>query len=250
MAFNITDITSAINMRGGLAKPSQFFVRITPPSQLVYSDYSREAMFFCDAIQLPGLNYSTVPVRMASYDIPELRPNATNFTSVNSSFIVDADGKALGYFQKWLALINNWSVDTQGVMSGTKLAYGEWNYPEEYEGTVEIHHFEPSGNEIIKYELYKAYPVQVGDINVSWEQNDSIMRLPVVFAYKNWNTENIPPSVMDSEESYRMYTNMLAGKRPDLGLIYSYGLHLLQNGRRSPFSFLGAATTFANLLFN
>lgn len=248
MAFNITDITSAINLRGGLAKPSHFFIQITPPAQLVSSSYAREAMFFCDSINLPGLNYQSAEVKPFGYGISENRPYDTTFSPVDGTFMVDADGKVIDFFHRWISLIHNFSPDTQGIMQGSKLSYGEWAYPEEYEGIVEIHHFDPVGRRIIRYILNRAFPITIGNISVGWEQNDSYMRLPISFAYSGWISESIPPTAVDNEEYYRSISNMYASKRPDIGLMYSYGLHLLQNGRRSPLAALGAVTTFANIL--
>lgn len=240
MAFNITELSSAINKGGGLAKPNMFFVRITPPQGL-QSTYPREAMYFCDAAQLPGINFSAVPVKALGYGTSEQRPIDAGFNSVNTTFIVDARGNALRFFQQWQALLNNWSRETTGIMRGTNLTYGEWNYPVTYEGTVEILAMDPSrqDREIIKYQLMRAFPIQVGDINVAWEMNDAIMRLPVVFAYNTWNTSNVPP--VSSNENLNA-SQLSTGSNQLITNDYGYGLTLLQNGNPTP----SAAANFAN----
>lgn len=242
MAFNITEIKTAINKGGGLAKPSMFFVRMTPPRSLVTSGYSREAMYFCDAAQLPGLNYSSVGIKSVGYGTTEQRPIEAGFSPINTTFIVDAKGAGIRFFQQWLALINNWSREATGVMQGTQLAFGEWNYPVTYEGTVEIHALDPGGQgkkEIIVYQLSKAFPIQVGDISVAWEQNDAIMRLPVVFAYNTWNTKNVPP-VSSNERSNS--SQLATSSQLERTNQYGYGLSLLQNGVAP-----SQAAQFANL---
>lgn len=242
MAFNITELTSAINKGGGLAKPNMFFVRITPPQGL-QSAYSREAMYFCDAAQLPGINFSAVSVKAVGYGTSEQRPIDAGFSTMNTTFIVDAKGNALRFFQQWLALINNWSRESTGVMRGTGLTYGEWNYPVTYEGTVEILAMNPVNQdkqEIINYQLVRAFPLQVGDINVAWEMNDAIMRLPVVFAYNTWNTSNVPP--VSSNEALNA-SELATSSNQLITNQYGYGLTLLQNGNPTP----SAASQFANL---
>lgn len=243
MAFNITDISSAINKHGGLAKPSMFFVRITPPSALIQSAYSRDAMFFCDAAQLPGINFSATPIKAVGYGTSEQRPMDAGFSPVNTSFIVDANGRGIRFFQQWLALINNWSRESTGIMRGTRLSYGEWNYPSTYEGTVEIHSLDPSkpeGKEIVVYQLSRAFPIQVGDVSVAWEMNDSIMRLPVVFAYNTWNTINVPQTLNDNNDA-ASFTSQVDTLRTNS---YGYGITLLQNGTATP----SAAARFADTL--
>lgn len=243
MAFNITDITSAINNGGGIAKPNMFFVRITPPSSLVRTTYAREAMFFCDAAQLPGINFSAQPIKSVGYGTSEQRPVDAGFSPINTSFIIDAKGRGIRFFQQWLALINNWSRESVGVMQGTQLSYGEWNYPTTYEGTVEIHSLDPSGPEgkqVVVYQLSRAFPIQVGDISVAWEMNDQIMRLPVVFAYNTWNTINVPPTLsggpITASEDYNAVDTLRTNS-------YGYGVSLLQNGKLTP----STAAQFANI---
>lgn len=244
MPFNISEITSAINKNGGIAKPNLFFVRITPPSSLTLSPYTRDAMYFCDAAQLPGINFTAQSIKSVGYGTSEQRPVDAGFSPVNTTFIVDANGRAIRFFQQWLALINNWSREATGVMQGTQLAYGEWNYPSTYEGTVEIHALDPSspsGKNIVVYQLSRAFPIQVGDISVAWEMNDAIMRLPVVFAYNSWNTGNVPPTSSNEALNASSQSAAVDLLRTDG---YGYGVSLLQNGTATP----AAATEFANLV--
>lgn len=224
MAFNITEITSAINANGGIAKPNLFFVVITPPSSLLSSTYPRDAMFFCDAAQLPGLSFASQPIRSVGYGTVEQRPTDTNFSTLNTTFIVDARGRAFRFFQQWAALINNWSREPVGVMRGSDLSYGEWNYPATYEGIVEIHCVNAVNqrNEVITYQLSKAFPIQIGDINVAWEVNDSIMRLPISFAYNTWNTTNVPPSLSTDKPNMKEGISLLQSQNLTLGQASSF----------------------------
>jgi len=253
MAFNISDMTSAINRRGGLAKPSHFYVMVSKvPKALQGMSYPREAHFFCDTAVLPGFTFSTQPVKPLGYGTSENRPNDTSFNPVEMSFLVDSDGKVLDFFQKWIAMVYNFSVDQNGVMQGSNLAYGEYAYPEEYEGVIEIHFLDPNagraGREIMKYTLTKAFPMTLGNVNVGWEQNDSLTRLPVAFAYNNWDTKAIPASVMDYSESQRLQASYYAQNRFNIGGAYAFGLNLLQNGRRNPAALISGVTAFASTL--
>lgn len=217
MVFRITDITSTLNKYSGTLKPSSFYARMTPPRQILSVGYDKDSMYLCDAAQLPGLNYATQGVKMMTYDNVEQRPTTVNFPQLNLTFIVDGKAKVFEFFQKWSALINNWSIDTQGTSSVSNLRYGEWSYPEEYEGVVEVYHHDVAQKQVIKFEMNRAFPVQIGDVNVAWENNDSVMRIPVVFAYKSWKTENVTGSSEDGTSS------RFNAVRPDLGSRYSYG---------------------------
>jgi len=253
MAFNIKDMTSAINRRGGLAKPSHFYVMISKvPKALQGMSYPKEAHFFCDTAALPGFNFSTQTVKPIGYGNSENRPHDTSFNPVEMSFLVDSDGKVLDFFQKWISMVYNFSIDQSGVMQGSNLAYGEFAYPEEYEGVIEIHFLDPvggpNGREIMKYTLTRAFPMTLGNINVGWEQNDTLTRLPVAFAYNNWDTKAIPASTMDSAEAQRLQASNNAENRFNAGGSFAFGLNLLQNGRRNPSALISGIDAFASSL--
>lgn len=246
MTFNITEIQSAITRRGGLTRPSHFMVVIYPPRKVIENTYSKEAMFFCDTASLPGLSINTQEIKVYGYGTSEKRPYDVEFQDADMTFMVDGDGKAINFFHRWVSMLNNFTEETQGVMVRSNLKYGEWAWPSEYEGIIEVYHYDPSDREVVMYTLYKAYPVRIGNISVGWEQNDTITRLPVSFSYKSWTSLGIPPVIMDGEEAARAMSAIYNQTRVDYGLMYSYGLHLLQNGQRSPLSLAGAATTFIN----
>lgn len=250
MAFNINDISSAINRRGGLAKPSHFLVHMPKlPNALQYNSYGkREAMFFCDTAVLPGMNYSVAQVKPLGYGVSEPRPIDVAFAPVDLTFMIDNDGKAIDFFQKWAAMIYNFAPDTRGLMQGSGLRHGEFNYPSEYEGVVEIYYYSTDGNQIIKYTLINAFPSQIGNVSVGWEQNDQYARLPIAMSYKSWDTEAIPASEMDSEESMRADFFAQSLNRPNVGGLLAFGLNLLQNGRRSPLSLISNIGALAGAL--
>jgi len=249
MAFNITDITSAINRTGGVAKPNLFYVSITPPSNMLYASYSRQVPFFCNDTVLPGLVYNTVSIKLGGYGTHENRPTDVSFNEVTLTFMVDADGKVIDYFQKWMTLIHNFSIDTSGIQQGSKLAYGEFGYPEDYEAPgIQIYFFNPKRDTIIEYTLERAFPMQMGSIPVGWEMNDTIAHLPITFAYKSWNTDAIPASEIDSEESARAQYAQYASHRFNKGGAFVYGLNLLENGRRSPLTLSSSVSALATTL--
>jgi len=251
MAYpNITAITSALNARGGLAKSNFFFVNIVKvPAAMKYASYQDEAMFFCETTVLPGYQLDTTNIKPLGYGTSEMRAHDGTFNPVDMIFYIDGDGKVLDFFQKWISMVYNFSKDTTGVMQGSNLAYGEFGYPEDYEGIVEIYLTNPaSNNEIIKYTLYNAFPNIIGNVSVGWDQNDQIARLPISFAYKNWDTKAIPESSMDSAEAQRMMASYYASTRMNIGAMYAYGLNLVQNGGRSPFTLLSSVSAFASNL--
>lgn len=249
MAFNITDITAALNKTGGVAKQNLFYVQITPPKNLLYASYTGQVPFFCSDALLPGLVYNTTQVKLGGYGVNESRPTDVGFNEVTLTFMVDNDAKVIDYFHKWATLIHNFSVDTSGVQRGSSLKYGEFAYPESYESpAINIYFLNQSADQVIKYTLDRAFPMQVGSVPVGWEINDTIAKLPVTFAYKTWDSEGIPATEMDSLEAERAMNAYYASQRFNYGGAFAFGLNLLQNGRRSPFALLSGVNAFATAL--
>ena len=198
MAFNITDIKSAINKVGGIHRPAHFFVRITPPGFIASQAYNRSLEFFCESTTLPGLHLDTTPIRPMGYGNPESRPTDTTFQPITLDFFVDNSNLMLNYFQTWMGNINNFGRDIRKASDGTALNYYEFAYPTEYEArAIDIYLCKPSGytkegDEVVKYTLEHAFPITIGDMTMAWEINDTISRLPITFAYNVWHNKNLP----------------------------------------------------------
>lgn len=192
MAFNINDIRSAISKYDGIHKPSHFYLRVTPPSFIGGADYVRDIEYLCDAVNLPGLHFDTVPVKPMGYGTSELRPYETIFSPVRCDFFVDNRSEFFSFFHTWMGNINNFGTDVQKSSDRTGLNYYEFAYPKEYEGTVDIYMFTGEGEELQTTKLHKAFPTDVSDLGLAWEVNDAISKISVTFAYNTWSAETLP----------------------------------------------------------
>lgn len=235
MAFNITEITSAINGNGGLSRTSHFVVRITPPARLVRHEYARMAYFFCDAVSLPGLRFATEPVKISGYGLSEERPSNAEYDPLQCTFMVDNDSRVYDFFHSWMAAINNFNIDVTNTSQGPNLGYGEFAYPGEYEGTMEIISYDPAGETVITYTVNRVFPKIIGDIGMRWEDNDTITRMPVLFAYKNWSAQTLPAGtsrgITADGTQFRQDggTSTSQALRLNPSIALQYGVNLLAN---------------------
>lgn len=222
MAFNITELMSTIDFYDGIHKPSHFYVEIHPPQWLGDRQVVRDLKFLCEATNLPGIQLQTVSVRPLGYGTPESRPVDTTYSRVRCDFFVDNGSQMLEFFHLWIRNINNSDIDSRSTTNATRLKYYEFAYPKEYEGVVDIYMFTGQGEDMRKVTLNQAFPVEVGDLSLAWEINDSISRIPVTFAYNTWSSEL--PSGPDAEEvaqefdSTRNNLEAYAPGTPNLGL--------------------------------
>lgn len=215
MAFNVDDMLGNINGVGGLTKASKFLVRITPPRRI---QGERVFEFLCEGAALPGFSLQTEEVRMAGYGNVQKRPYAPIFQDVNLSFFCDSDGRVMRFFHRWQQSIFNWNEDV--AVSGetsSGLSRNAIGYPKDYFGTVEIIHFDdagaPSGrlspqnqeNGIIKYTLNEAYPISLGDVQMNWGMDDTLVRIPVSIAFTYWNAQTLDQGSINARSRARDY---------------------------------------------
>ena len=205
MAFSVNEMLSTINANGGLAKSSKFLVRITG-GPFAISD-SVDLQFFCDSAQLPGIGYQTDEIRMAGYGNIEKRPYGTIIQDVQLSFYCDTDGRVLRFFHNWSQKIFNFnqSMNPNGA-SSSGLPMNSFAYPQDYFGIVEIIVYDEKSNEFLTYQLNEAYPVTIGDTQVSWDQSDMLLKLPITFAYTYWNADTLDQGTVDANSTARANT--------------------------------------------
>jgi hypothetical protein len=223
MAFSISQMLSAVNSVGGLSKASKFMVTITRSAGSSRDDRAppiaggaQNLTFLCDSAYLPGLGYQTDEIRMSGYGNVEKRPYATIFQDVPLTFYSDADGSVFKYFHAWMQSVFafNDAANPNGTVKGLPL--NSFQYPSEYYGVVEIIHMneikttKESDNTIVKYQLLEAYPISIGDIQVDWNMQDQILKIPVTFAYTNWTSTTLDQGVADRNSLTR--TTALTGR--------------------------------------
>jgi hypothetical protein len=214
---------SAVNSVGGLSKASKFMVTITRSAGSSRDDRAppiaggaQNLTFLCDSAYLPGLGYQTDEIRMSGYGNVEKRPYATIFQDVPLTFYSDADGSVFKYFHAWMQSVFafNDAANPNGTVKGLPL--NSFQYPSEYYGVVEIIHMneikttKESDNTIVKYQLLEAYPIAIGDIQVDWNMQDQILKIPVTFAYTNWTSTTLDQGVADRNSLTR--TTALTGR--------------------------------------
>jgi hypothetical protein len=187
MAFNVDEMLGVINGLGGLTKSSKFLVRIIPPRQL-FGLAGSYLDFLCDSASLPGVSWTTDEIRMPGYGNIEKRPYSSVLTFYN-----DSDGRVLRFFHQWMQSVYNFNENTNPNATAKNLFNNTFAYPQEYYGNVEIYHFDDSGVNVINYTLIEAYPLRVDDVAVDWNQDSTLLKIPVVFAYTYWSSETLDP---------------------------------------------------------
>lgn len=135
-------------VKGGMAKSHHFAVQLTLPSAISNLEPIKSNMnkiiLFCDQAQLPGVSYSTNPVR--SYGEVKEVPYEKLFEQVNLSFYVDADLTVKKLFDEWIALVQD-------------PVTRDFNYPSKYiSDSINILIYDNQNQERYRVALNKVFP--------------------------------------------------------------------------------------------
>lgn len=199
MAFNISEFSSKVNQHG-LARDNLFFVTISPPRVLSGVEMpAGDLSFFCRSVALPALNVTTVDVQNQGYGLAQKMPGALPFDNLNTVFMVDSNFKVKQFFQRWMQHVVNYDNSRGYNYEFNGALPFEIEYKENFVGRIEIAVYSYHSNEVkFRYRFDNAFPVSVGDITIAWDQNDSIMVMPVQFAYDIYVTDSIGQSTKAS----------------------------------------------------
>lgn len=155
--------------QGSLARSNRYIVTFTPP---VGSGSLRTISLFCDQIQLPSLNISTVQNRTFG----EFRetPYEKLFDNINMSFYVDRDMAVKLLFDDWMAAIQDPITR-------------KFNYYDDYTCDLVIDVQDINDSTTYQVQLYECYPKNIGAVQLDYSSKE-IMKLSVVMQYKYWTS--------------------------------------------------------------
>ncbi|MFA7408233.1 MAG: hypothetical protein WCY93_10510 [Anaerolineaceae bacterium] len=182
--MNINEFKSRMDAFGGPQRSHMFTCDIFGTHSEFVDDYSLR--FFCKTVAIPGINFSTVEYNPRNFGMPETLPTNIAPDPLNCIFIMDSDQRILSFFHEWMQRIVNFDT-TAGL--GHNSQYGndqlpyEIAYKSDYTVNMAITMYGTDMRSFYTCELQGVYPTQVGQLNLSWEDNDSTMSLPVNFSY-------------------------------------------------------------------
>jgi hypothetical protein len=195
MAFNVGDFKAKISEVGGLAKSNKFAVLITPPAWtsdvndgLGMSQGTQSNLrFLCDTTNLPGKNLNTIDYMPQGFGAVHKTPIGITQDPITLSFLMDSNHNVMKFFQLWMQEIVNTGSSFDGILASYKdRTDHEISYKSNYVTTVVIKFFSDDGSSVLEYTFKDAYPVQLGSVQLGWEQNDTIAKLPVEFTYSTY----------------------------------------------------------------
>lgn len=197
MSFNISEFSSKLN-KYGLSRDNLFLVNITPPD-LGVDMPAQDLRFFCNSVSLPALSITTADVQTQGYGLAEKRPTGLPLDNLNTVFMVDSTYRVKEFFHRWAQSIVNYDNNNGYNYEYNRMLPYETAYKDSYVGTIQIFVYSYNERDIkYVYEFGHAYPVALGEITTSWENNDNVMVMPVQFAYDQYKVDGLGQSVKSS----------------------------------------------------
>jgi hypothetical protein len=167
---------------GGMARTNRYAVLFTPPSGVSPASLQK-IMLFCDQVQLPGANFSTVQNRTFG-EFREV-PYERIYDNITMSFYVDTEMKVKELFDNWQNVIANPQTRT-------------YNYYNNYITNMVIEVQDLNDNTRYAVTLWECYPKTVGSIQLDYNSKD-VMKISIGMQYKYWTAEPVSP-IGDGEQ--------------------------------------------------
>lgn len=176
MAGTLNDFLGSFST--DVARPARFDVSIPVPVALgVYLGTGKNLTFRCESAQIPGRTFETAIKKMGSAPIEKF-PYHTNYSEITLDFIVSDDMSEKIFFDAWMELINP-TTDYN------------FQYKSNYAVDLSINQYDVQNKLTYVAGIVEAFPIDVNQLDVSWSQMDSMHRLSVVFAYKQWQNNKV-----------------------------------------------------------
>ena len=200
--FNINNLSAALKTTP--LQPALFQARFYSPRSYGGVDSSAVTILCQDAV-LPGIGLEATGIKIHGYGNIERRPTDIQFQDFSASFILDGNGDVMSFFQNWINRIYKFDAANGLNQSNAGIKTYTFEYPENYEGTIEVSQYQVDESEKIQYKLSRAYPHSIGQLQVAYGAYDQIHILPIQFYYQSWSSNMLRQGqTYDVSSTYNM----------------------------------------------
>jgi hypothetical protein len=190
--FDINSFRSKVVGYDGVLSTHSFLVVFSPmdwvPLKAIRNEIFPDLTMRCDNAILPTINllqeqnvrrYGFGPVENVAYGI-----NVGDFTL---QFIVDKQASIIDFFESWMNLIVNrdsfGGANMNNVVGDNKRPY-EVAYKDTYAcPSVNVFVYDRAQNTVLEYNIYDVFPTGIQSMNLSWSEENSLMKLNVTFSF-------------------------------------------------------------------
>lgn len=171
---NISDFKAQLT--GGGARANQFRVQLAFPTFVTLGAVAGvQAQFLCNTAQLPA---STIePISVLYRGRPVNFAGERTFAPWTVSIYNDTNFNIRNALEQWSNGIQN-NAATTGIVN-----------PLNYQVDLAVYQLDRNGSTIKTYNFVDAFPSEVGDIQLGYDQGNAIETFNVTFQYNFWTSE-------------------------------------------------------------
>ena len=170
MAFNVNEIKSQLTFGG--ARPTLFQVTFQNPANSI-ADI--KVPFMCEATSLPAAQIGVTQVPYFGRVVKLAGDRVVGDWAV--SIINDEDFLIRNALEEWSNRINSFQGNLRAFGSASPLLY---------KAQAQVTQYSKTGLPIRVYQFNGIWPISVGDIALSWGDQNAIERFNVTFAVDYW----------------------------------------------------------------
>lgn len=177
-SLNLRAFISEIR-RNGIQHANRYSVQFQLPQGI--ADAERILKLRAFSASLPGKSMMTKDdIFRYGYGPVDTVPYNSQHGPIPISFILDDKGIVLSTIHKWYDAIVD-SDSSQGMKGKYEVAYKD-----DYAVDLQIQQYDTTGDKTLVCDLYRAFPLVIGDVAVGWDQGNALSILPVTFAYRDY----------------------------------------------------------------
>ena len=209
--MNISEFQGSINQRGVLQN-NRFVAFFNVPKSIEklqnrYGIQDKIISARCEAAQIPGVNLTTIDQPRLGYGPSEAMPHNVTLDDVSLTFLLDGQSSLHALFYEWFNTIVNFqgsagqsTLKSNQTMGPGGLSIGsafEVGYKDNYRTDIIIGVYNASayegnkkvsdiGVKVMEVKLFNAFPKTIPSVDLSWQNNDELIRLTVPFSYTDF----------------------------------------------------------------
>lgn len=190
--FNIAKFRAQVTTADDVLPTHSFLVVFSPmtwvPLTAIKDGVNSLLTMRCENAVLPTVNllqeqnirrYGFGPVENVAYGI-----NVGDFTL---QFIVDKQARVIDFFEAWMNKIVN-RDSFGGANMNNNVGDGKTPYEVAYKDTyacpsVNVFVYDRAQNTVLEYNIYDVFPTGIQSMNLSWSEENSLMKLNVTFSF-------------------------------------------------------------------
>lgn len=139
--------------------------------------------FMCQAASIPSSDIASIPV--AYFGRQFYLAGDRTFAPWRVQVINDGNFVVRDAFEKWHNGLNSRTENTRD----SRMLRSAGDAGANYKTDIDVVQFKQDGTTLRTYKLKGAFPTTIGDIQLSWADNNSIEVFPVQFVYDYWTVE-------------------------------------------------------------